>query len=225
VSAISTCLSAGRNVLRAVALIALLGVTANVCSAGLIATGLTCPTPKPTDQDPNETDGPDKCMTFSFTVPEVPAVQKKQGSGGWGWLVLTFDEPIDGGSFVFNPDCPTPIDGVLNAADGNMTIRLGPGNYGLGATGADATVGPGKNLEFEVTITYDDGTFVPNLTFGYWKSKTADFTYRPQGTLVDGQPIRNFDIELLPEPSYRLPLVLAGGLLVFLGKRRRARLA
>ncbi|MCU1238107.1 MAG: hypothetical protein JWP63_6074 [Candidatus Solibacter sp.] len=87
-------------------------------------------------------------MTFSFVVPEVPAIQKKQGSGGWGWLVLTFDEPIDGGSFIFNPDCPTAIDGVLNAGDGNQTIRLGPGNYGLGATGADAIVGPARIRNF-----------------------------------------------------------------------------
>ncbi|MCU1238108.1 MAG: hypothetical protein JWP63_6075 [Candidatus Solibacter sp.] len=70
---------------------------------------------------------------------------------------------------------------------------------------------------------YDSGTFTPNLTFGYWKSKTADFIYRPEGTIVSGQPIRNFDIELLPEPSYQFPLVVAAGLLLYLRKGLRAR--
>src|SRR5947207_2308613 len=65
----------------------------------------------PTDKDPGADMLNDACLTLEFNVP--PAGDGKSSPGGWGGLTLSFDRPIDGGSFVFDPVCPTPVDGTL----------------------------------------------------------------------------------------------------------------
>src|SRR5262245_46137537 len=78
--------------------------------------------------------------TSTFVVPPVPEEFGKSGPGGWGALVLTFDNPISSTtSFVFGPACPTPQPGMIDPGSGSKTIQLGPGAYGLGATGTEIT--------------------------------------------------------------------------------------
>jgi hypothetical protein len=166
-------------------------------------------------------------ISFSFNVPPPP--YDKTSNQGWGYLVLTFDRPVEGGSFVFPPDCLDPTDGVINP-DNLAMIRFGPGSYGLGETGAPSVgaSAPAPYGKLTVTVEYDEADGVPELQFGeggisYWKAKRADFTYTPQSETVT----RNYDIplteeHLVPEPSALL-LTLTGLGTAVVRLRRRAR--
>ena len=163
-------------------------------------------------------------INFSFLVPAPP--YNKTTNQGWGFLVLTFDRPIEGGSFVFLPDCSDPLDGVLSLDE--MSIRLGPGSYGLGATGAPS-VGANAPTPYgtlDVTIEYDPDEGVPVLQFGtgvsYWKAKRADFVYTPQSSTVT----KNYDIplteqQIVPEPATLLPTLFGLALTATWLRRRR----
>jgi hypothetical protein len=89
----------------------------------------------PTDQDDGGKGDPDKtddaCITLTFNVPA--ASPDKKGVGGWGGLTLSFNEPIDGGSFIFDPVCPTPQNGTLG--------QIAPG-------GAEPTTLPNQSITF-----------------------------------------------------------------------------
>ena len=139
-------------------------------------------------------------------APEVfgaqSASQDKTNPGGWGALVLTFDREIDGGSFIFAPDCPDPVQGTLS--DDKKSILLKPiGLYKIVATGSPAVKDNDDKKKiaetFDVTILYDidanrlDGG-VPNLVFGFWKSKLSDFVYRPNPGDYAKTSAKNADI-------------------------------
>jgi hypothetical protein len=78
--------------------------------------GVSGPVDKDTDRTEFETD---MCLTFYFDVPTVtrPFGKSSGGRGGWGALVLDFSGPIDGGSFIFDPECPTTQQGIINPTD------------------------------------------------------------------------------------------------------------
>jgi hypothetical protein len=149
----------------------------------------------PTDQD--VADGTDACLTLEFDVP-APSIDK--GYAGWGGLTLSFDKAIDGGSFVFDPACPTPADGTLgqvmdggkNLVGPNQSITFSPGNYRLNPTGTPNTATnkdgtpkypPGSQAanysQFAVTIMYDTEAGVPQMLvtdsngkpLSYWVGK------------------------------------------------------
>jgi hypothetical protein len=152
-------------------------------------------------------------------------------------LVLTFDKPIDGGAFLFAPNCldDTKTQGAMNSAgEGNgqvnTMIRLGPGNYGFGATGSDPGTNNGNFGTVNATIMHDKDADpnvpAPKLIDAFWKSKIADFTYRPTNYApVSPDPTKQRvydDIKVTPEPSTVIPLCLAGGLLLLFRRRRIA---
>ena len=183
-----------------------------------------CPPTATADADPGDTDGPDFCTSFSFYVPPVPPGQRKTlGKGGWGFLVLTFNEAVDGGAFSFLPACSTPKDARINPNNPNQ-LAFGPGNYGLGATGAQAeNQPPGTNYgTLNVTIVFDInegvGGVTPSVVSGYWKSKPND-TASPLFTFTPNAP-RYYDVKLTPEPSSLLT-VLGGVAMAFVLRIRR----
>jgi hypothetical protein len=65
------------------------------------------------------------CLTLRFNVP--PAVNKPESPYGWGGLTLTFNGPIIGGSFIFDPVCPTPQNGTVGTVYGNNGVAPQPG--------------------------------------------------------------------------------------------------
>jgi hypothetical protein len=165
-------------------------------------------------------------LSYSFNVPAPPYT--KTSNQGWGYLVLKFDRPIDGGSFIFLPDCPDPLDGVVNPDDPSQ-IRFGPGSYGLGETGAPSqgVNAPAPYGKLKVTVEYDAADGVPVLQFGeggisYWKAKRADFLYNGQSDTVRV----NYDIplteeHLVPEPSGVLLTFVGLGTAAAWSRRRR----
>ena len=159
----------------------------------------------------------DPTKDFSFLVPA--ALEGKSSPGGWGALVLTFDQPITGGTFIFNPECPAPTAGNLNPND-NTNIQLGPGNYGLLPTGSEVTKpGPNQGMlrgMLQITITYT-GNVAPNVVDGFWQSK---LTVKQGDTRVRVFAFdASQDMGLLPEPSTLL--LCAGGLLLLVLRARR----
>src|SRR5215813_2436904 len=92
----------------------------------------------PRDQDDGAMGDPDMamdtCLTLTFNVPAVAPAKK--GDGGWGGLTLTFSTPIDGGSFIYDPVCPTPQDGTL----------------GQVAPGGEPTIGPNQSITFRPVV-------------------------------------------------------------------------
>ena len=203
----------------------------SICWALPMLTPIGCPASgPPTDKDPIEDPGgsADVCAGVWFNVPAVPDSQSKQGSGGWGSLVLSFDRPIDGASFVFGPDCPTPLDGKLSP-DGK-SILLSPllatpaRAYALGPTNSPSDSGKGNFKMFEVTILYDVDGGLPELIFGYWKSKMTDFVYRPNpGDYGSTSGTKNLFDLALPEPPTVALLCLGFALVPFFGGRCRAK--
>ena len=115
----------------------------------------------PTDQDDPPADAADDaCLTLEFNVP--PAANKPQAPGGWGGLTLTFDRPIDGGSFVFDPVCPTPVNGTLG-----QVLDIG----------GEPTVGPNQSIVFKPTLNGRAYYGLPTgTTAGKPKYSTTDFT-------------------------------------------------
>jgi hypothetical protein len=115
----------------------------------------------PTDQDDPPADAADDaCLTLEFNVPA--AANKPQAPGGWGGLTLTFDRPIDGGSFVFDPVCPTPVDGTLG-----QVLDIG----------GEPTVGPNQSIVFKPTLNGRAYYALPTGTaVGKPKYSTTDFT-------------------------------------------------
>jgi hypothetical protein len=140
---------------------------------------------------------------------DVPKAIPKSNPGGWGAIVLNFDKPITGGTFVFQPECPDPIAGNLNPAD-NTVIQLGPGGYRLGETGETLTSPPlldtnphlGKKYgKLEVKIDYA-GDVAPKLQGGsFWQNKLTASRIR-KWNFIPSEDRR------IPEPS---ALVLAMG--------------
>jgi hypothetical protein len=167
----------------------------------------------PVDTDPlspvDNTDPTiDMCITFYFSVPEVANAFGKTSGGldGWGALVLDFSAPIDGASFIFDPSCPTTVQGTLNTAqvisgvDGsviapNTMVQLVPAVTGTGGAGyqlPETSTFNSDGVEYQqlaVTIMYDtnsknDGsgnplpvpTIVPGQSF--WQSKPKLTTTR-----------------------------------------------
>ncbi|MGH9720332.1 MAG: hypothetical protein ACRD8O_08975 [Bryobacteraceae bacterium] len=191
-----------------------------VCLTALAVIGwaVPCVGQPPEDQDAGDGSINECSVLDPFNVPKVPTNQSKPNSPnvnqGWGWLVLLFDRPIEGGAFVFMPECPNPLNGVLNPDD-NRVIRLGPGRYGIGETNAPNSGPAGGTFgTFDVTILYDTQGGAPTLISGFWKSKTEDFQFRPQGTVA------RYDVQLAPEPS-TFALWLAGAVLAPALLRRR----
>jgi hypothetical protein len=199
-----------------------IAVMAFLFAAGEICWAIPCPT----DQDPGDDLGNDACFELGkFIVPPVPGSQDKSAPGGWGSLVLTFDREIDGGSFIFKTDCPDPTDGTLSPDKKSILLKPS-GVYKIVATGSPAVKDKTKVAEtFDVTILYDIDAGVPNLVFGFWKSKLTDFTYRPNPGDYSNTSAKNdfiFDVPL-PEPS-TVPLAAAGcALLLAFCRRRRPR--
>jgi|SRR5579871_68212 len=206
----------------------------------------------PTDLDDGGTGDGDKandaCMTLVFNVP--PPSEEK-GYSGWGGLTLTFSQPIDGGSFVFDPACATPTDGTLGQVldvggeplvSPNQSITFTPGNYKVNPTGTTVTksgnpINVGSQAatysQFAVTIMYDTTQPTPYLMFGteenplsYWVGKPGKQNggFTPyQGSTGPGTP--GVDFAQLPEPSFLLPLGLFGGIASLFGLRARRRKA
>jgi hypothetical protein len=203
----------------------------------------------PVDTDPlspiDTTDAAiDMCITFYFSVPET-LTKTSGGLNGWGALVLTFSAPIDGGSFIFDPNCPTATQGTLNTAnvisgvDGSTipaktmiqflpsTTSSGGAGYQLPPTGAVNSDGV-EFQQFAVTIVYDtnskdDGSGnvlpVPTVVIGqsFWQAKPIKGT---PFTYVDPATVqRNGDL-LLPEPSF-WPVLLVSTLFLFSIRRRQ----
>ncbi len=157
-------------------------------------------------------------LTLNFDVPG--ALPGKQGAGGWGALVLSFDRAITASSFIFNPDCPTATNGIDEVGDMTTLLRPASGTYNLFATGSTVNGGPNDGQirgQFQVTITFPDGSPPPKVTDGFWKSKPGsrsdpDFTFDSTA-----------DLRFTPEPSTMvllLTLVLGYGLFVLQRKWR-----
>jgi hypothetical protein len=151
---------------------------------------------------------------------DVPKAIPKSRPGGWGAIVLNFDRPITGGSFVFQPECPDPIAGNLDPAN-NTVIQLGPGGYRLGETGETLTSPPladtnphlGKKYgKLEVKIDYA-GDIEPKLQGGsFWQNKLT----------ASGQRKWNFipsEDRRIPEPA-ALALVILGAGVLATGRQR-----
>jgi len=93
----------------------------------------------PTDQDDGNTGDADKaddaCLTLRFNVPAT--YDGKDRPYGWGGLTLTFDKAIDGGSFIYDPVCPTAQDGTLG--------QIKPGD-------AEPTTLPNQSITFKPVL-------------------------------------------------------------------------
>jgi hypothetical protein len=157
-------------------------------------------------------------LTRSLDVPAT--LEGKSSPGGWGALVVMFDRPITGGTFTFQPKCPTPLNGNLNPAD-NTTIQLGPGGYGLGQTGTELTSPPllatdpdlGKKYgKFDFKINFDGDT-EPKIKSAFWQSKPVRSQVR-RFDFIEGEDLRS-----VPEPS-ALCLALCSGGLMLLARRK-----
>jgi hypothetical protein len=212
-----------RGVFSALVLVTCLAATRSICLAD------ACAEP-PADQDPNDADGPDNCFTGSFKVPADPYDKSSGGYGGWGALVLTFNKPIDGASFVFDPQCDTPADGFLSAD--KMSVGLGPAynangfvsgkGYRLGATGTQVPGGDPTDIfqDFVYTIRYD-GNVAPNLVSGFWQAKPKDPKAGEDPFTANYSGQKNSDLATVPEPSYLPPLLLGSVLLLAFWRRRK----
>jgi hypothetical protein len=195
----------------------------------------------PTDQDDGGSGDPDKaddaCLTLLFNVPA--ASPDKTDPGGWGGLTLTFNVPIDGGSFIFDPVCPTPQDGTLGqiAPGGGEPTTLpntsitfkpvvGSKPYYLLPTGSRTDTG-GMFGQFAVTIMYDASQGTPQLQANdlvggpgsYWVGKPGQQNGGFSPYRVSAGPPARLGLDYapatpVPEPAGLLPLVL--GCLVIL---------
>jgi len=237
----------GCVITRAAILVAFVALTASACHAD----NFKCAPPKVgypgvDDQDTGADSSPDACLFLNpIMVPMVPGdFDKPSGNNraqGWGFLVLQFDRTIDGGAFLFGPNCldDTQTQGTLNEngedvtptgahADPNTMIKLGPGNYGIGATGTPsvpADPNSDKFLTFNVTIMYDSGNGQPRLVSAYWKSKAPDggqdFVYRPDNYAPAGRTWYDITAQAsIPEPG-SIGLFGAGAGLLLAGRKRR----
>ena len=145
----------------------------------------------PTDLDDGSTGDADKaddaCLTFVFNVPSTDLNNKTDSPFGWGGLTLSFDKPIDGGSFIFDPVCPTPVDGTLGQVldslgeplvglNQSITFKPTLGGRAYYALPTDTPVGKPRYSaidysdtqapnfsQFAVTIMFDASQGVPTL--------------------------------------------------------------
>jgi hypothetical protein len=173
----------------------------------------------PTDQDPVG-EIPDQCKTFYFMVPPVNYAGKGP-PGGWGGLVLTFDRQVDGASFIFDPNCPTPIDGVPQDPLNIVTMRFSNRSYGFLPTDSPVRNQQGQFYSvFVVTVMYDPESGEPSLVLGTVDAPKSFWQGKPKNQGFGFQGDDGFSA-LAPEPSYQFPLLLSCPILLFLWMRRR----
>jgi hypothetical protein len=164
----------------------------------------------PKDKDDGDAGDPDKnddaCLTLLFRVPAT--VEGKLSPFGWGGLTLTFDRAIDGGSFIFDPVCPVPQDGILGQitpGSGEPTTPFGTSitfqplvdskPYYLQTTGKEVgkpqtidftgTQAPNYSL-FAVTIMYDESLGVPQLQASDINGDPASYWVGKPGRQANG---------------------------------------
>jgi hypothetical protein len=163
-------------------------------------------------------------ITYSIPVPAGPP--NKLEPGGWGALVITLDKPAVFTTFIFQPQCPLPTDGIPDPSTGvpeATTWQLGPGGYKLGQT--DAPVDPDQPNgpffgPFLIGINFD-GDVAPRITSAFWQNKPVtggvrSWTFNPQKDLMADLS----QLTTVPEPS-TLCLVLPAAFLVGVFARRK----
>jgi hypothetical protein len=150
-------------------------------------------------------------------------------------LILTFDRPIDGASFIFDPFCPDPLPGVVEdplnpgkpedpvGTDEAQTFRFNNRAYGFLPTDSNTKAGDQIFSVFAVTVRYDanfDGDPGPGILWGlpeaplsFWQGKASKQGFGFAG--VDGfLPAQ--DSLSAPEPASIVELALGVCALVLL---------
>jgi hypothetical protein len=161
-----------------------------------------------------------------YEIPVPAGPPGKLAPGGWGALVITLDQPAVFTTFVFDPACPLPTDGIpdLDSGVAASTIwQLGPGKYKLFQT--DTPVDPDEPEgpfygPFVIGINYDGNT-APKITSAFWQNKPVVegdtiFAFNPQKDLMADLS----QLSAVPEPS-TLSLALPASLLLVVAARKK----
>ncbi len=186
-----------RTIFRAVVFIGATLMTSELCTAGMI--------------------------TYSINVPKVLENKPAGGLGGWGALVIEFNSSADTASFIFQPNCPDPTEGIAEPESHGMLWQLGPAiRYGLPQTGTPSGEAGSPNYgPFLITLTFEGNT-APTISSAFWQSKPSPggvttWTFNDKQDLM--AQVKQFSV--VPEPSTLTLALLAAPFLSLAFARQR----